>query len=183
MTRRGCRTALVPAVVLLATAAFAASANAATTRAEYVAQVDPVCLAGLAQTDAKARPFAKKLARWDKQMKRTHSRKARARILRRQLRALARFYGSMAVIEQGVNAQIAAIPPAIEDTSLVQIWLRARGEQVVLTQRLFRAFAKGDFFSAIDLLSQVQSKSDEASDLVRDFGFRYCSSPLESLGL
>jgi hypothetical protein len=156
----------------------APDAHAATTRAEYVAQVDPICQAGLAQETAAARPLVKKLHRLKKHAR---SREARRRADKRRMRALARFYDFIAVVEQGVTAQIASIPPAIEDTSLVQVWLRARGEEVIATQRLFRSLAKGDFLGAFSLLFEVSAKSEEASDLVRDFGFQYCSAPAQQV--
>jgi hypothetical protein len=143
---------------------MASPASAATTRAEYVAQVDPICQAGLAQEEAASRPVAKKLKRLHKQARK------------------ARFYDFVVIVEQGVNAQIATIPPPIEDSSLIQVWLRARGEEVIVIQRMFRALAKGDFFAAFDLLLEIEAKSTAASDLVRDFGFQHCSSLAKQLG-
>jgi hypothetical protein len=163
---------------LVAMAIPVAPASAASTRAEYVAQVDPICQAGLAQETAAARPLVKKLHRLKKHAR---SREARRRADKRRMRAVARFYDFVAVVEQGVTAQIASIPPAIEDTSLVQVWLRARGEEVIATQRLFRSLAKGDFLGAFSLLFEVSAKSEEASDLVRDFGFQYCSAPAQQV--
>jgi hypothetical protein len=167
------------AITVVAVGMTAATASAAPTRAEYVAQVDPICQAGLVQETAAARPLAKKLRRLKKH---AHSRKARRRAAKRQARALARFYDFVAGVEQGVTAQIAPIPPPTEDTSLIQVWVRVRGEEVVVTQRLFRSFAKGDFFGAFGLLFEVVAKSEEASDLVRDFGFQYCSAPAQQVG-
>jgi hypothetical protein len=178
VTRRGHIPALAVLAVTVAFAVFAAPASAATTRAEYVAQVDPICQAGIAQETAVARPLTKKLHRLKKHAR---SREARRRADKRATRALARFYDFVAVVEQGVTAQIATTPPPTEDTSLIQVWLRVRGEEVVVTQRLFRSFAKGDFFGAFDLLFEVVAKSEEASDLVRDFGFHYCSSPAQQV--
>jgi hypothetical protein len=180
MSMRG---AMAIVIALIALAVTAHPAHAATTRAEYVAQVDPICQAGLAQEDAAAKPVLKKLKRINKHRRQAHTRKARVRLLRQELRTLASFFDFVATVEQGVNAQIATIPPPIEDTSLVQVWLRVRGEAVVTTQRLLRSFAKGDIFGALDLLFEVEAKSAEASDLVRDFGFHYCTSPAEQLGL
>jgi hypothetical protein len=176
MTRSGYRAALVLALVLVASAAFAPSANAATTRAEYVAKVDPICQAGLAQEGAAAKPLTKKLKRLDRQFKKAHSRKARRRIDRREGRLLTHYFDFVAAVEQGVNSQIATIPPAIEDTSLIQVWLRARSEELVAIQRAMRSLTKGDFFGGLGQLLDVQTKAQEAADLVRDFGFHYCSS-------
>jgi chemotaxis regulatin CheY-phosphate phosphatase CheZ len=165
------------AVALVALTVGTATAYGASTRADYVAQVDPICKAGLDQETAAAGPVVKKLKRLERHAKQSHSRKVRRRVEKRETRLLARFYDFVAGVEQGVTAQIATIPPAVEDTSLVQVWLRARGEQAVATQRLFRSLAKGDFLGTFTLLFEVEAKSEEVTDLVRDFGFQYCSSP------
>jgi hypothetical protein len=165
------------AITVIVLAITAASASAATTRAEYVAQVEPICQAGVAQEEAAARPLAKKLKQLQRSRRQAHSRKAIRRFAKRELRLLVRFYDLVARVEQEVTSQIAAVPPAIEDTSLIQVWLRVRNEQAVVTQRLIRAFAKGSFFAAFDLILEATAKSAEAADLVRDFGFQYCSAP------
>jgi hypothetical protein len=169
--------AIAAGVATAALAMSAAPANAASTRAEYVAQVDPICQAGLAQETAAAGPVIKKLKRLDRRAERAHSRKARKRADKRAAILLSRYYDFVTSVEQSVTAQIAAIPPAIEDTSLIQVWLRARGEQAVATQRLFHALSKGDFLGTFNLLFEVDAKSTEVTDLVRDFGFHYCSAP------
>jgi hypothetical protein len=162
------------AIGLVAMAIAAAPASAATTRAEWVAQVDPICQNGMAQEAAAAQPLIKA----SKRAKKQHNRKAERKIAR----ALRNFFTQYAAIEAAVNAQIATVPPAIEDVSLIQVWLRARAELVDLERRLFTSKpqagrgVKGftrfltDFFT-------LGARQLEIADLVRDFGFQYCNAP------
>jgi hypothetical protein len=170
--------ALVSVGVLCAIAA--PNAHAATTRAEYVAQVDPICQAGLAQESVAEQRLNKQIRRLKKH---EGSRKARARSLRRQSRALRQFLNVVVAVEQGVNAQIATVPPATEDTSLVQVWLRVRSEELDLSRRMSRAFAKDRLFAGLGLFFDLLAKADEEFDLVQDFGFKYCTVPPPDLGL
>jgi hypothetical protein len=169
------------AIFTIALAIVATNVNAATSRAEYVAQVDPICQAGQGQEFAAQHRAAKKLHRLRKH-ERSGSRKARKRTFRQEDRLVSRLYDFIAAVEEGVNAQIAAITPAIEDTSLVQVWLRVRGEKVVATQRVARAFAKGDPLSALILFFDAEAKTEEAGDISRDLGFGYCSAPSKEIG-
>jgi hypothetical protein len=170
--------AALAATALVVLTVGAASAYGATTRAEYVAQVDPICAAAQAQELAAAQQLKKKLRKLGKH---PNTRKARRRAIKHELRAIGRFYGYVAAVEQSVNAQVATIPPAVEDTSLITLWLRVRAEQVVATQRLASAFAKGAIFAALDMFFEASDKVDEAGDIVRDLGFQHCSARLREV--
>jgi hypothetical protein len=170
--------ALVSVGVLCAIAA--PNAHAATTRAEYVAQVDPICQAGLAQETVAEQQLNRKLRRLKKH---EGPRKTRGRTLKRQARALAQFFNVVVTVEQRVNAQIATIPPATEDTSLIQVWLRVRGQEIDLARRMSHVFAKGRAFAGLGLLFDLLAKAEEEFDLVQDFGFQYCTAPPHDGGL
>ena len=161
--------------VVAALAILAAPAQATTTRADWVAQVDPICQNGQTQELAALQPV---LAA-QKRAKKHHNRKAR----RRADRALIAYVFQYANIERAVNAQIATIPPAPDDVSLVQVWLRARGELLDLETQLFNGPTTGKglkgFEKVFSLLFELIGKQYEVSDIVRDFGFHYCSQPQE----
>jgi hypothetical protein len=174
MTRRGHTAAFAVSAIVVAVAVFAATASAATTRAEYVAQVDPICQAGQAQEALAGQPLLKAAKRAKKHPK---SRKASKRLDR----AIAGYFQQYAAIEHSVNTQIAAVPPAPDDVSLVQVWLRARNELVDLQTRLFSSKPTGHGLKGLakfftDLFT-VAARQLEAADLVRDFGFQYCNQP------
>jgi len=164
---------IASAIVAIALAVGAASASADTTRAEWVAQVDPVCQNGQAQEVVAAQPLQATVRRTKKHR---DSRKSSQQLAR----AFTKYFQQYAAIERAVDAQIATIPPAPDDASLVQVWLRARGELLDLEGQFFTSGFKpkkglkglGQFF---DSLFQLAGREQEVVDLVRDFGFRYCN--------
>jgi hypothetical protein len=160
--------ALAVLVLLLALAVLAAPANAATTRAEYVAQVDPICQAADAQEAAAQRP----LERASKRVLKHHrlDRKTHKKIDR----LYARYLSQYAAIEHAANAQIATIPPVTEDVSLIEVWLRAREELATLQSQFSHNFV-GKPGRAVTAVFRLIGLEQETHDLVRDFGFQYCS--------
>jgi hypothetical protein len=158
--------ALAVAVVALAITATSASAA---TRAEWVAQVDPICQSGETQEQALLQPLIKRSKRLDRRD--TLNRKA----TRRLERAYRRYFLQYANVERAVNSQIATIPPAAEDVSLVQVWLRARGELVDLETGLFSGKGGKSFGKFFSEIFELFGREFEARDLVRDFGFQHCS--------
>jgi hypothetical protein len=161
------------AIALVALAITATSASAATTRAEFVAQADPICQNGQAQEAVAAQP----LLRATKRAKKHKNRKTR----RRADRALATYFAQYALIERAVNAQIATVPPAPDDVSLVGVWLRARGELIDFEGQLFNGSLGGNggglkgFAKFLTLIFEITGRQQEVADVVRDFGFQYCS--------
>jgi hypothetical protein len=96
-------------------------------------------------------------------------------------RAFTQYIREFAAIEHAANDQIATIPPAPDDLSLIQVWIRARNELVDLEVQLFGntphfKMPKGAqrFFS---LFFQLAAKEQEVSDLVEGFGFQHCNTP------
>jgi hypothetical protein len=162
------------AISLVALATTAVSASAATTRAEYVAQVDPICQSAQAQEAVALQPVLRAFKRDQKH----HSRKTS----RRAARAFRAYFQQYAVIERAANAQIATVTPAPDDVSLIQVWVRARGELLDDETQLFSGGLKpkkglkglGQVFG---LFFGLIGREFEVADLVRDFGFQYCNRP------
>ena len=161
----------------MAIAIVASPAQAAATRTEYVAQVDPICQAGRAQEAVARQSFltaAKRVRRHHPDSRKTS----------RKLMGLFRVYfAQRAAIEHGVNAQIAAVPPITEDVSLVQVWLRAREELVDVETRFLTTSPPGNIKGAARVIGdafELIARQFEVNDLVRDFGFQYCSSTVET---
>jgi hypothetical protein len=182
------RTRVLPvcALVLMAGVIGAGTAYGASTRTEYIAQADPICKSGVEQEfvaftqQQAAIQVAKKQARRlaKKHVKRRPGlqRKLRRRIERIQNAALAQFIAT----EKGVNTQLATLTPAPPDESLIQVWLRSRGElldvygQTLLDSPRTDEDDFEDFFKLLGLLW-------ETNDLVRDFGFQHCAHPTSSI--
>jgi hypothetical protein len=169
------------AITLVALAITAGTASAATTRADYVAQVDPICQSAQAQEVVAAQPFVTALRREKKHRSRKTSRKAD--------RALVLYFPQYSAIERAADAQIAMVPPAPDDISLIQVWLRARGELIDDESQLFGTLQgpKGGGLKALaqffTLLFEIGGRQLEVADLVRDFGFQYCTTANSFIGL
>jgi len=152
--------------------AITSTAQGATTRPDWVAQVDPICANGQAQEAAAAQP----LLAAAKRAKKHHNRKT----ARRLNRAVLVYFAQFANIERAVNAQIATITTAPDDVSLIQVWLRARGElldsetQLLNTNFNSKNGLKG-FFKFFALLGDIVFRQQEVADLVRDFGLQSCT--------
>ena len=160
------------AITVMAGAITATSAAAATTRAEWVAQVDPICQNGQAQEAVAAQPLLRAAKRAKKHRNRKTTRKLN--------RAVLVYFAQFANIERAVNTQIASVPTASEDVSLIQVWLRARGEVLDSETQIFNTnFNKGKglkgFVKFFTLFGEILFRQQEVADLVRDFGFQYCS--------
>jgi hypothetical protein len=171
--------AVAIATALVAITISASTAQAATTRAEYVAQVDPICQTGQAQEAVALQP----MLRAGKRAQRHH--KLKSKKTQKQLaRLFTRFMAQYTAIERQINDQIAVVPPAPDDVSLIQVWLRARNELIDVETRLFAKKPHvghglkglGRFFTDFFTLTARQL---EVTDLVRDFGFQYCTSEAE----
>jgi hypothetical protein len=170
--------AFVIAAVVLAIAAT--SASAAASRTEYVAQVDPICQAGQVQEFAAAQPVLRASKRAQK-----HHKLRNPKVEKRLARQFARYFSQYAAIEHQVNDQIAAVPPTPDDVSLIQVWLRARNELLDLENRLFGSLGHPNRiknpFKIFNSFFELAARDFEVADLVRDFGFQYCTSTAEGL--
>jgi hypothetical protein len=145
----------ITALVLLAGAA--ATAYGASTRAEYVAQVDPICaneLAGAKRTlggvngdlrKGRFGPAATKFARATK------------------------------VFHKGVEA-VAAIPPTAPDASLINQWIGMLRRQVPLAHRAASDLRNHSSRHRIDRsIDRLFKLSDRTQALVQDYGFSDCN--------
>jgi hypothetical protein len=169
---------IAAAIALLALGITDSSAHAASTRAEYVAQVDPICQSAQAQEAAASQPLLRAI-------RRARHHKPNRRLTRRLRRLSAGVASQKAAIEHAANNQIATIPPAPDDVSLIQVWLRARNELIDLETGLEGGF-RGKPGRVVANVFRVIGLEQETSDLVSDFGFRYCnqsSSEIESIGI
>jgi hypothetical protein len=154
------------AIALIALAIVAATAYAASTRAEYVAQVDPICQAAHIKGKAAA-----------------HSFKARIRQLRNRgidpegkagIRAAVQFYGRVVRVERSAINEIARVPPAPGDEELISQWLRKLTQVDVRLQHFIRLLPQGEERKARRAISRAFEAGFRADNLVQDFGFKYC---------
>jgi hypothetical protein len=149
MTRRSRQAALGVGLTLIASAAFAAPAGAASTRAEYVAQVNPICASANAQAEQLYESVSQELNRLNRKANRARGKKrrkleARSERLFEQLPDL-----SLAIYYTELE-RLKAVAPAAGDESLVSEWLATRQAGLDLTaqanrieKRAERLFSRG----------------------------------------
>lgn len=144
------------ALALLAVSAVAVTpAHAASTRAEYIAQADPICLS--------ANTAMKQAAKGLQQDKKT----GRFKVAARKIRAQAAIFG-LAV------EQIAAVEAPTSDAQLIGIWVQMLRSEVPVAHRLAKDYAHGHILTkAYFRLGRLITESEA---LVASFGFQYCQN-------
>jgi hypothetical protein len=148
-----------------------ASASAAT-RAEYVAQTDPICQTATA-------PAQKAFGKFTK-LVRNRPGGAEAlkhpKVVSEQVRGPAsRLYQRLAAVYAGVNLQLAAVTPAPEDAERVNAWLSLRTTVAADLQASSQALKNKHLHVFDQLLAKGQTDTSQANNSVRDFGFRFCT--------
>jgi hypothetical protein len=161
---------IVPAITVIALAIAATAAYGAATRAEYVAQVDPICQAGKTKLKRESRKYGHRIRALRKQGIDTE------KPTKRVLRLAVRFYDRVARIQRSANQQIAAVPPAPGDEQLVAEWLRLRSKRIKLTNRAIHAYARSRKAHQFRrLMGRANTAEVNAESLVADFHFQHCT--------
>jgi hypothetical protein len=155
------------AIALVAMAFTAAAAQAASTRAEYVAQVDPVCQQALMAEKTADKTFHRRIKKAEQQLKLgRHPKAARSVLLR--------YYGRLRQIDRNLDGAIAPIPPAPGDEPTIQTWLAQRERSIDLQRRAMRALRGFKLRRYFHFFFGALRSDFAALDTVRDFGFAYC---------
>jgi hypothetical protein len=139
-------------IAVLAGAIFVSTASAASTRAEYIPHVDPICAASI-QAEGVAQRGIGHLIHKERF-------KAAARKFRHTNRAFA----------TGVE-QVAAVPPPSEDAQLIATWVQLLRAELPLADRAAKALSHGHTGKALVRLFRA---SDTAKAYVANFGFSSC---------
>ena len=145
--------ALVVSTALIG--AGAAPAGAASTRAEYIAQADPICLS--------ANTAMKQAAKGLQQDKKT----GRFKVAARKIRAQTAIFGP--AVEQ-----IAALEAPASDAQLIGTWVQMLRSEVPVAHRLANDYAHGHILTkSYFRLGRLITESEA---LVASFGFQYCQN-------
>ena len=151
------RKAVIPFVLSVGLIAVgAASAEAASTRADYIAQADPICLA-TSQADAHALSGAV-----------TDINKGRFKVAARKVRREGVFFSA------GVDL-LAALerPPA--DVLLLGSWIDSLRAQVPIVKRFARALSHKQAKRLRRTFAQFLIARDKTAALVDEYGFALCN--------
>jgi hypothetical protein len=168
---RHTRILIALAITVTALAITTSFASAAATRAEYVAQVEPIC------RDAQ-KPTFKAYSALFKATPTAGQTQINKAVARRADRALGRFYTRISNIFGLTTSQIASITPAPGDEGTVAAWLAGRSQAQMLGLQAGRAAKHLKVRRATRLTSRATSASDQAAALVSTFGFKFCAFSL-----
>jgi hypothetical protein len=166
------RKAVLPFVLSLGLiTVWAAPAEAASTRAEYIAEVDPICQSFVGPEKAALHAYRKTAQRWDR-LASKWTLKAWLKQTRRVSRSLLR----LTELDTTLNGQIAAVPPPAADAGTIGAWLSARGQANALAAAAARALNRpvpqiGKYFKRV---KQANASLDAAGRAIAGFGFQVC---------
>jgi hypothetical protein len=168
--KKSMRKAVVPFVLSMGLiAVWASPADAATTRAEYIAQVDPICQSFVGPVNGAAKTYRKNFKEWERRLTKG-TLKAWVRQTDRTFRSLRR----LVQLDAGLTDQIAAATPPPEDAGTVNAWLtnRNKSERWAYSAALaFGGFKFDRFYKLIDRAIRFQ---DAAFRTISGFGFQVC---------
>jgi hypothetical protein len=150
-------------VLILVIAALVAtpSADAASTRAEYVTQAEGICSASSGQLVSVLNQLNK-------------VRKAKGLTPATGARRLGKIIGRLATIEANILNQLATLTPAPGDEATAAQWLQGERNAQALVARAARAGKHGNLKQYLKFLTQSIPVAHQADQLVADWGFQAC---------
>ena len=166
------RRAVITAVLSVGVIAVgAAPANGAATRAEYIAQVDPICESFVGTHDAAVKAYNKDAKRWE-HLAGKGTLKAWLKATRRASHSLTR----LTQIEESLYEAFAAVPPPAADAVTIGTWLDDRRRSTALSASAAAALnrpvpAIGKVFKQIKQANAALAAADRA---IEGFGFQVC---------
>jgi hypothetical protein len=165
---------------MLAVAAIAigpTAAQAASTRAEYVAQVDQICT-GFAPRFQALRPNFKKIEA-NLNRVRTESDAQEKRRLNRVYRLLGRYVGKQARTFGAMAEQVAIVAPAAGDEAAVDQWIQGLRQFASLQAQSAPAFKHRRFGRAGALGQQSLAALNNGGAAVASFGITACPTHID----
>jgi|SRR5262245_11031113 len=160
------------ALALLAVPAVAVTpANAASTRAEYITQVDPICAPFVSLENDAYRAYRRNSKRWF-HLASSGTLKAWLNASRRTSKSLTRF----SQIDMSLNEQIAAVPPPTADAGTIGTWLTDRRQADAFAASAAAALNRpvpqvGKYFKRV---KQANGAAAASSRVIEGFGFQVC---------
>jgi hypothetical protein len=135
----------------------ASSASAETTRAQYIAQADPICATSLKRQSTALQGFLPEVKRGDLK------------------KAAGRFRHAVAFFSGGVE-RLATLEPPAADSPLISTWLQALRAEVPVLKKYAKALAGRDVRRLRRVTRRYLNAAAYSSGLVRDYGFQVCNS-------
>jgi hypothetical protein len=145
------------------------TAEAAATRAEYVAQVDPIC-------KSFESPLATSFATYSADYKRLlrTAKKGRIKAFVRAARATAAALNVLSGLHTNLAAQIQTVPPPTADAAVVFTWLNALRQEGSLATAAATALLHAKFKAFNSYLGQADAALAAGKNAIAGFGFATC---------
>lgn len=150
-------------------AVVAPPAGAAATRAEYIAQADPICQSYAGPLDDAFRAYLKNFRRTERIAKKGSSR-AFVKATVREANSLDR----VASLYLEVIAQLKAVAPPPVDASQVAAWLGFLAQEQAAEHAAAAAELRFQFKAYFKHLGEAQKADDAARASIAGFGFQSC---------
>jgi hypothetical protein len=170
------RTGAVLGVALAALAISVASASGAATRAEYVAQADPICKQANRQSKQAAKKHIGALNKIGKQApdEGPVSKAERKRFLRRFSRALAGVLAPQNKITGQTIGRLSFVTPPPGDEAAVGYWLQGLHQFKLQVDQAIRGFRRANLKRGLNNLVKADNTLTAAQRPLSDWGFRQC---------
>lgn len=153
--------------------AITAQAHAATTRADYVAQANPVC-------QAAERPVGKAIAAYFKAVRRKGIERPE-RVTEKTVGPTIRFGRRIAAVYTNVTARLRLIPPAPGDEPTVSTWLQDRDAVATNLDAIVRAYKKQRFAQGRRLARAYKAVVAQANAAGRPLGLQVECTPHDGI--
>jgi hypothetical protein len=160
---------------VLATAALAtvlvgvAPAHAASTRAEYIGQVDPICQASVAPINAAKTAYTRNYKRWIRGL--SHG---TLKSWVKQTGRTARSLSQLNLAHAALTNQIAAVQPLTSDAGTIGTWLNDRRQAEGFAASAATAFSRFKFDRFDKQLRRAGTADAAGVMAIAGFGFQVC---------
>jgi hypothetical protein len=160
----------------IASVLAAPSARAETTRADYVAQAEPICLSHIEALTRTEEGLARRVKAAIVAVKRAKkiSRKEARKAKRALSRAYGRFFSKAALTIIQTNEGLAALTPPSQDAGTIVAWLAHRRYDASNLAALGRAFKAFNLAQVAPLSQAFKDHLTVTDQTVAGFGFKNC---------
>ena len=169
MLKRRSRLCVVSLAAIMAAAVYPVPADAASTRAEYIGQVDPICQSYVG-------PLNTAFGSYHRNFKRL-VRAAKSGTVKSFIKATNRTAGSlntMADVHQSLVSKITPVAPVPADAGTIGSWLGYLGQEGGAERAAALALASLRFKQAFQKLRQADQAMRSGQAAISGFGFQVC---------
>ncbi|HEX6586185.1 MAG TPA: hypothetical protein VF052_05490 [Solirubrobacterales bacterium] len=148
-------------------------AHAASTRAEYIAQVDPICQSFVGPQSNALSSFIKNTKRLGR-VAQAAVKSGKFKALLRQIRRTAGALNGYAQIHASMTDQIVAVPAPPSDAGTIGTWVNARRQAEGLARSAASALDRFKFKVFLKRLDQSDAAESAGISAISGIGFQVC---------